>query len=56
MSIHVAMPWLYKYERNGNLHFIRDLPPIRKHTRARMILGEHIDGLSKTLESESEGE
>ena len=37
-----------------DLHFICDLPPIWEHTGARVILGEHVDGLSKAIELELE--
>lgn len=33
-----------------------DLPPVWEHTRARVVLGEHVDGLFKALELELEGE
>ena len=37
-----------------NSHFVCDLPPIWEHAGARVVLGEHVDGLMKALELEPE--
>jgi hypothetical protein len=48
VSMHVSMG----LTRMVNVHLICDIPSVWEHTGAWVILGENIDGLLNTLESE----